>query len=549
MNCIAIVGLVKGKSRERKTRDTQNATLRGPRAPYRLSYQPFPSALPPPALPCITLLSPYFFNSPSILPTFPLLTLHKSQVTMAEAEPTATQTSEAPSAPQDKRAQLEDLVARAAAKDAIKDHDSASELYSQATELQTELNGEMSPQNADLLYAYGKSLYNVAVSKSDVLGSKVAGEPQAQTAPAANATSAGSTSTSENLVKDAISSAMTKNATSMKEKSTQSEVAQSKPYFQFTGDENFVDSDSEGEEDGDAAGEEDEDDFANAFEVLDLARILYLKKLEAAEEANDVKGKSAELSVDLKHIKERLADTYDLQAEISLEAERFTDAVTDLRTALDLRYSLFPFEDASVAECHYKLSLALEFASVQQHGEDDERKTVDEEMRKEAATQMERAIESCKVRMSQEEKKLETDKEMDEDKVTATKRKIANVKEIIADMEQRVSQPLHQLPLSYSLADTSIQLIDLHRSPASIEQNDQDNEAMLKGILGQIVGQSPTDQKARLEAASKEATDLSSLVRRKPASKPSQQEATASKRPAENEPTEGASKRARVDDA
>lgn len=340
---------------------------------------------------------------------------------------------------QDKHAQLDDLIARAAAKDATKDHNSASELYSQATELQAELNGEMSPENADLLYAYGKSLYNVAVSKSDVLGSKVAGEPQPQNVPAANAASAGSTSTGENLVKDAISSSMTKNATSAKEQSTQSEAAQSKPYFQFTGDENFVDSDSEDEENDEAQGEEEEDDFANAFEVLDLARILYLKKLEAAEGTNNAKGKSTELPADLRHIKERLADTYDLQAEISLEAEGFTDAVTDLRTALDLRYSLFPFEDASVAECHYKLSLALEFASVQQHGEDEEKKTVDEDMRKEAATQMERAIESCKVRMAQEQKKLEGDEDMDEDKVTATKRKIANVKEIIADMEQRVS--------------------------------------------------------------------------------------------------------------
>lgn len=92
-------------------------------------------------------------------------------------------------------------------------------------------------------------------------------------------------------------------------------------------------------------------------------------------------------------------------------------------------------------------------------------------------------------------------------------------------------------------------MIDLHRSPASIERNDQDNEAMLKGILGQIVGQSPTDQKARLEAVSQEATDLSSLVRRKPASKPSQHEATAFKRPADTEPSEGESKRARMDDA
>lgn len=342
----------------------------------------------------------------------------------------------------DKRAQLEELIARAAAKDATKDHNTASDLYSQATELQAELNGELSPENANLLYAYGKSLYNVAVSKSDVLGSKVAGEPQAQPskAPSAHASSAGPSGAGANPVQDAISSAMTKKTSSVQEDNEQADVAQSKPFFQFTGDENFVDSDDE-EEDAEVGDEEDEDDFANAFEVLDLARILYLKNLEIAEDSDNAKGKSTELSTDMKHIKERLADTYDLQAEISLEAERFSDAVTDLRTALDLRYSLFPFEDPSVAECHYKLSLALEFASVPQEDEDGGKdKAVNEEMRKEAAVQMERAIESCRVRMTHEEEKLKAVEDMDEDKVTASKRKIANVKEIIADMEQRVSQ-------------------------------------------------------------------------------------------------------------
>lgn len=82
----------------------------------------------------------------------------------------------------------------------------------------------------------------------------------------------------------------------------------------------------------------------------------------------------------------------------------------------------------------------------------------------------------------------------------------------------------------------------------SLEQEDQGNEAMLKGILGQIVGQSATDQKAKLDAVSKGATDLSSLVRRKPAaSQPSQQ---GSKRPAvDDAETEEDSKRAKVEDA
>ncbi|KAJ5355357.1 uncharacterized protein N7496_012569 [Penicillium cataractarum] len=453
---------------------------------------------------------------------------------MAEAEqPTTVDQIDAPTT--DMRAELDDLITRAAAKDATKDHNAASELYSQATELQAALNGEMSPENADLLYAYGKSLYNVAVSKSDVLGSKVAGDSQSSSnAPAAKATSSKTAATGGSLVKDAISSSMTQNAaTPAKEVNAQLDAAPSKPFFQFTGDENFVDSDEEeDEEENGEAEEEEEDDFENAFEVLDLARILYLKKLEvAAENSTDKgKGKASDLPADLRHIKERLADTYDLQAEISLEGERFSDAVTDLRTALDLRNTLFPFEDPSVAECHYKLSLALEFASVPQQGEEDDgqEKTVDEEMRNEAATQMEHAIESCKVRMASEEKKLEADKEMDEDKVTAAKRKISNVKEIIADMEQR--------------------LIDLRRPPVSIEQKEQESEAMLKGILGQIVGQSVTDQQARLDAVSKEATDLSSLVRRKPAASQSSQQ-SSSKRPAEDGSADGESKRARVEDA
>ncbi|KAJ5213145.1 hypothetical protein N7449_000314 [Penicillium cf. viridicatum] len=440
---------------------------------------------------------------------------------------------QSPVSEQEKRTQLDDLIARAAAKDATKDHDSASELYSQATELQAELNGELSPENADLLYAYGKSLYNVAVSKSDVLGSKVAGEqqPQSGTASSTNTSSAGSKSTSDSLVQDAIANSMTEKSSSAKRAEREPEPTESKPFFQFTGDENFVDSEDEGEETAEQAeDDEEDDDFANAFEVLDLARVLYLKKLSAAEENDGGKGKSTVVSSDIKHIKERIADTHDLQAEISLEAERFSEAVTDLRTVLELRNSLYPLEDPSVAECHYKLSLALEFASVQQGGEDDgnDKPKVDEEMRKEAATQMEHAIASCKVRMAQEEKKLEAEKDGDEDKATATKRKIANVKEIVTEMEQR--------------------LVDLRRPPVSIEQNDQANEAMLKGVLGQIIGQSATDQKAQLDAASKGATDLSAFVKRKPAKQASHQPETASKRPAE-ESAENGSKRSRVDDA
>ncbi|KAL6235400.1 hypothetical protein BDW75DRAFT_209748 [Aspergillus navahoensis] len=427
----------------------------------------------------------------------------------------------------DERQRLEVLIKRAAAKDAMKDYNAAAELYSEATEIQAKLNGELSLKNADLLFTYGKALYNVAISKSDVLGSKVVGKAQTQPAPEDKSAPSKPVPVTDDLIRNAVASS----SSAAKLQEAGSEDKQNKPYFQFTGDENF-DTDSEEENENNAAeGDDDEndDDFANAFEVLDLARILYHKKLSALEESG--KGKSPESVPELRDIKEHLADTYDLQAEISLEGERFTDAVTDLRTALELRQSLFPMEDPSIAECHYKLSLALEFGSVK-HGDGPEGEAkpakVDEEMRKEAVTQMEMAIESCRVRMSQEQGKLETDASLDEDKLTALKRRIANVKEIISDMEQR--------------------LLDLRRPAVSVEKGlDDRGENMIKGILGQLMGESDSNKQSLLDVATQNATDLTAFVKRKPAgSKSSQQASSAPKRPVQEEASEGDSKRPRV---
>lgn len=367
---------------------------------------------------------------------------------MAEADQSETKLTSSTNAGEDARERLTQITTRAAAKAAVKDFNAAAELYSEATELQAELNGELSPDNADLLFAYGKALYNVAVSKSDVLGSKVSGQPQTQSsnAPAGGANSAATASGGDGAVQNAIASGVAKKGAEESEKSQSESV--NKPYFQFTGDENFDDTDSEEEGDGDAGDDEDEDDFANAFEVLDLARVLYLKKLDTAEESQN-KGKSTDMPSDIRLIRERLADTHDLQAEISLEGERFVDAVADLQKTLELRQSLFPLEDSLVAESHYKLSLALEFASankqIEETGEVDN--NVDEGMRKEAVSHMETAIESCKIRVAQEKKRLDDNSNtMDEDKISAAKLRIADVKDMVGEMEQRVSPHLIWFP-------------------------------------------------------------------------------------------------------
>lgn len=223
---------------------------------------------------------------------------------------------------------------------------------------------------------------------------------------------------------------------------------ESKPFFQFTGDENFDDSgeekdnaDGEGQEGG---AEDEEDDFANAYEVLDLARVLLLKNLEEAQAG---KGKKTEPSAVVKQLKERLADTHDLQAEISLEGERFPHAVVDLRAALELKEELYPPQSSLIAETHYKLSLALEFSSItQQKGESGEivdrgEATIDEAMREEAAEEMEAAIASCTLRIQKEEAHLAdvATETQASNKSKVTQADIEEVKELISDMEQRAS--------------------------------------------------------------------------------------------------------------
>lgn len=343
--------------------------------------------------------------------------------------------------PQDAQATLEQLnMLRASATKeySLKNYSAAAELYSEATEIQAQLHGEMNPSNADLLYAYGRCLYHVAVSKSDVLGGKVASNDE----PAKKKRKTKAAPKEEKATEEASEAVAEKK-----------EESANKPFFQITGDENWTDSEDEDDdaEQGDAQDEEDDDDFAIAYEILDVARVLLTRKLESLSQPQDGKGKAKETPPEQtpegKQIMERLADTHDLQAEISLENERFTDAVADGKAALDLKLKIFPPENSLVAEAHYKLSLALEFASVTQTQTEGSEATeapadpaanaqVDEAMRKEAVTHMESAIESCKLRVRKEKASLDS---LTPEQRKEKERSIKDVTEMIGDMEQRVS--------------------------------------------------------------------------------------------------------------
>jgi HAT1-interacting factor 1 len=442
--------------------------------------------------------------------------------------------------------ELADLIARATAAYAIKDYSPAAELYSKATELQAKINGEMAIENADLLYGYGKCLYFVAVSNSDVLGGTAAGakignsHPEKKVTKKRKLNGEASTSTTmsskmeesevtapESLVDVVVNGAadVIPKADLEPKPAADTEQDGSKPYFQFTGDDKgWGESDEEEEEDDDeddegaatepaaangAEEEEEEDDFVTAYEILDFARVLFLRKLEASQQwapEDSSKGKylaSIDQTPEVREIKERLADVHDLQAEISLEGEKFPSAVTELQASLALKEELYPVESSVLAECYYKLSLALEFSATKQNfdmnGNPVGEATVDEGMRAQAAEQMEKAIASCKLRIDKETTTMEQSSAKDDSATMEKKqRNIEDVREMVADMEQR--------------------LVELRKPPVSVKEAEKAEESnALSGILGQILGgeKSKEEKQKMLEEAAMGAKDLSGLVKRK----------------------------------
>lgn len=435
---------------------------------------------------------------------------------------------------------LADLTARASGLYAQKKFDEAAEVYAQAAEMQAEMNGEMSPENAEILFLYGRSLFKVGQGKSDVLGGKAPatdggkpnkqqkkaaknanGAPKAETAtePTSAAAAEEKTETPEadRVAQEAVKIIADETTTGQAEKK---EVEAKKPLFQFTGDENFADSDEEEEAGAEGEGDEDDeedDDLATAFEILDLARVLLKKRLEeklAAAESAEGKGKEKAENGDednndsqdvaLRHINERLADTHDILAEISLENERYPNAIADARESLRYKQQLYGEDSEIIAEAHFKLSLALEFASVTAQADDEAGaedsaaavsappREVNQELRDEAAKELEAAIESTKLKLQNKEVELATLHSPEDNDIS--RKQITETKEIIADMEQR--------------------LVDLRGPPIDMKAA-LGADPMVGGILGAALGESSTETEARIEEAKKTATDLTGLVRKK----------------------------------
>ncbi len=183
-----------------------------------------------------------------------------------------------------------------------------------------------------------------------------------------------------------------------------------------------------------------------------------LSQLNSAAEGEKGKDTSGEMSSAERHVKERLADTHDTLAEISLENERYVtthtvlrqhancysypNAIEDGRVSLTYKLELYPEESEVIAEAHYKLSLALEFASITSSGDEGgnaKREEIDQDLRDEAVKEMDLAIKSFRLKLQAKEVEIATSASPSDNELL--RKDVVEMKEVIADMEQRVRSP------------------------------------------------------------------------------------------------------------
>ncbi|KAG9078547.1 hypothetical protein FS749_009423, partial [Ceratobasidium sp. UAMH 11750] len=189
-------------------------------------------------------------------------------------------------------------------------------------------NGENTPEFAELLLVYGRALLENAISQNSVLGKEKEGEGAGE-AHKDSANGAGSSSGDTKPGEGRIHFG-------------------GDPESDHEGDETVDslgaganESKDEEEEDAEENDEEPEDDFNAAWDVLDMARAYYDQ-----QEGDDMKLK--------------LAETYMYLGDVSLETEKFEQAVSDYTSGLTIKTQLLPFYSRQVCEAHYRLSLVLD---------------------------------------------------------------------------------------------------------------------------------------------------------------------------------------------
>ncbi|THH27802.1 hypothetical protein EUX98_g6399 [Antrodiella citrinella] len=372
----------------------------------------------------------------------------------------------------------------------LKKYEQSVEHYATALELITTKDGDDAPGLADLYFAYGKALLENAISQSSVLGKDQTNESAAG-APEEEASGSG---------------AFLSFSGDADEDGTVDLFAQAQ-----AADE---EGDEEEEEEEDDSGEP-EDDFNAAWDVLEAARAQYEKAQEDSDE-----------------VKLKLADVYITLGDVSLETEKFEQAITDYSAGLKLKLELLPISSRQIAEAHYKLSIVLDLSSGRLS---------------ESITHAEQALESVEARLAELRNGISGQMKVEAIPTSDAKGKGKAGPRILGE---DAIQSLTKAQMEAEVRELEGLKEDLALKVEELKTVPNEPASSAPELAAKALDQELNGPAASGPSGQTEVRDLTSIVKKKKKAPPIEPAAPAPKRKAEDESLDSPSdKKARVEDA
>ncbi|XP_050542520.1 protein HGV2 [Daktulosphaira vitifoliae] len=333
-----------------------------------------------------------------------------------------------------KKKRAEELLAAGKRSLAIKDYQAASDVLSEACSLFGTVYGEIAEECAEAYFKYGCALLELSKDQTSPVGLEEKEEDDAdeeeEEANSSDLKGVNSDETNNEKINDQEEISITNgkaeikknnsdvemnnandetnnvttngedNQKLVKERSSMTNVIETS----ITEDEEVEEKEGkleemavdieEKQEEEDIADDEDVNDLQVAWEMLDLAKVIYKK-------------------MDTEEAKLKLAEVLMKCGDVSIEDEKFETAIEDMTEALNIRRLLLPGDSRIIAETLFQLGIAQEL------GGSGERAV---ELMKEAATVLDQRIKNLESSNSDEKSKEE----------------IAEIKTVIPEIQERI---------------------------------------------------------------------------------------------------------------